>query len=183
MERVIHHENCFYVVENRKLINAQTKEEETKLRYTYVRNYTNDDICFIIIKNHFFLWDKIHKRAQELGVELLCQNQRYTYYHTTGEFNFVFGVKRDGSAFVIGRSFRPIYDNLYKIGRFAYQIVDGELEKLCECAEFERIDVRVEISAGENGFSEMLAFKKIGKRWEVVNHWRPGNIMPRKLKK
>ena len=167
-----------YIVKNEKLIDAQTQKEEKKLPYKYIRNYMNDDICYIIIQNRFFRWNKKRQSAEELGVEILCQNPRFTYYYTLGNINFVFATAEDGKSFVLGKSFQPIYDNLYKIGRYAYQIINGELEKLCECMEFEKIGVRIEISAGENGVSEMLAFQKVGNVWQVVNHWRPGNIAP-----
>lgn len=172
----------FFAVKGEKLYQTSSKEEEKELRYKYVRNYFDDNICYIIIKDHFFIWKRDEKKAEELKVNLLCQNKYLTYYVTEGAINYVFAVKDNGEIFVIGRSFVPIVDNLYKIGRYAYQIVNGELEKLCECMEFERIDVRVEISAGENGMSEMQAFTKEGQRWKKVNHWRPGNIVPQNRK-
>lgn len=180
-KELIHIEKQFFIVKGEKLFNAQTNEEEKTLPYTYVRNYFNDNICYVIIGSRFFKYIKNEKRAVEIKTELLCQNDLFACYHTAvpeTKNNFVFILKPNGKSAVIGSSFQPIYDNLYKIGRYAYQIVDGNLEKLCECMEFEKIGIRVEISAEETGISEMLAFKKFGKRWEVVNRWRPGNIIP-----
>lgn len=183
---LIRFENKFFFVEGEKLLNAQTKEEEKCIPYKYVRNYRNDNICYIIIGSRFFKYIRNEKRAVEIKTELLCRNTLFECYHTTvpeTKNNFVFVVKPNGESAVIGSSFQHIYDNLYKIGRYAYQIVDDNLEKLCECMEFEKIGIRIEISAEETGVSEMLAFKKFGKRWEVVNHWRPGNIVPTANKK
>ncbi len=178
-ERVIRFENRFFIVVNDQLIDAQTKQA-SDIPYTYVRDYTDNNVCFIIIKNRFYKWIKEQKVAVEWPTEMLCQNSRFTCYYTKSnrKNNYVFLAKVDGTAAVIGSSFQPIYDNLYKIGRYAYQIIDGELDKLCECMEFEKIGVRIEISAEESGASEMQAFQKFGNRWEVVNRWLPGNIVP-----
>ena len=179
-KKLIRFENKFFFVVGEKLFNAQTKEE-AKIPYTYVRNYVNDNICYIIIGSRFFKYIKDEDLAVEIKTELLCKGNLFAYYHTAVpeiKNNYVFILKDNGVSAVIGSSFQHIHDNLYKIGRFAYQIVDDNLEKLCECMEFEKIGVRIEISAEETGVSEMLAFKKFGKRWEVVNHWRPGNIVP-----
>ncbi len=179
-KKLIRFENKFFFVVGEKLFNAQTKEEAT-IPYTYVRNYVNDNICYIIIGSRFFKYIKDKDLAVEIKTELLCKGNLFAYYHTAVpeiKNNYVFILKDNGVSAVIGSSFQHIHDNLYKIGRFAYQIVDDNLEKLCECMEFEKIGVRIEISAEETGVSEMLAFKKFGKRWEVVNHWRPGNIVP-----
>lgn len=177
-KELIHIEGSFFIIVDEKLYDAETKEEEKKLRYKYVHNYFDKNIGYVIIKNRFFIWFKDKKAAQEYGVEMLCQNPRFTYYYTQGDINFVFAVKTNGEIFIIGRSFCPIYDNLYKIGRYAYQIINGELEKLCECMDFEKIDIRVEISAGEIGVSEMQAFQKVGNRWKMVTRWLPGHINP-----
>lgn len=178
--------NSFFIVKGEKLFNAQTNEEEKTLPYTYVRNYFKDNICYVIIGNRFFKYNKNEKSAVEIKTKLLCKNNLFEYYHTAvpeTKNNFVFLLKPNGESAVIGSSFQPIYDNLYKIGRYAYQIVDDNLEKLCECMEFEKIGVRIEISAEETGASEMQAFQKFGKRWEVVNRWLPGNIVPSSNKK
>lgn len=180
-KELIRIEKKFFIVKGKKLVNAQTGKEETQLKYTYVHNYFNENICYVIIGKRFFKYLRDQRCAVEIKTELLCKNSLFEYYHTAvpeTKNNFVFIVKQNGESAVIGSSFQHIYDNLYKIGRYAYQIVDDNLEKLCECMEFEKIGIRIEISAEETGYSEMLAFKKFGKRWEVVNHWRPGNIVP-----
>lgn len=179
-KKLIHYEGKIFLLDGEKLIEAETQQEEQSLRYKYVRNYSNDEICYVIIGNRFFEWNKPNKVARELTVATLCQNSRFTYYYTKGDTNIVFTVKKDGTTFVLGTCFIPICDNLYKIGRYAYQIVDGEVEKLCECGDFDTVGIRVEISAEEEGVSEMLSFEKRGNRWKKVNHWRPGNIIPQK---
>lgn len=179
MEKLILVDGHLFSLKGEKLFNEQTKLEEKKLRYKYVRNYADESICYVIIENRFFKWYKSEKRAQEFEVKVLCKNSHYTYYYTVGTCNFVFVSSVKGEISIIGRSLQHIYDNLYKIGRFAYQIVDGIPEKLCECMSFVKINIRVEISAGEDSLSEMQAFQKEGKRWKKVAQWLPGNIVPK----
>lgn len=181
-EKLIQIGKRFFFVKEEKLFDAETHLEETELHYLYVRNYSDENICYIITQNRFFQWDYIQGEAQEYPVEILCQNKLFTYFYTTEGVRFVFATNAFGKIFIIGRNFQHIYENLYKIGKYAYQIVDGELEKICECMEFEKIDVFVEISAGESGISETLSLKKEGKKWRKVNHWLPGNIIPRKFR-
>lgn len=181
MEKLILVNGHLFSLKGEKLFNEQTRLEEKTLRYKYIRNYADDSICYVIIGNRFFKWFRKERRAQEFDANVLCQNSYQTYYYTKGQTNFVFSTYNDGEISVLGRSFQPICDNLYKIGKYAYQIVDGMLEKLCECMSFEKINIRVEISAGEDSLSEMQAFQKEGKRWKKVAQWLPGNIVPKNL--
>ena len=170
-----------FVLENGKLCNAQTKEEVKDLPYLFFKNYPAQE--FVVVDNRLFQWFDDDRKIRELPLIFLCKDNNFSYFYSDnpgkehGEGRFVIAFK-ENRIFLIGRAFMQIHDNLYKIGRYAYQIVDGHLEKLCECLNFEKIDVRVEISAGENGMSEMQAFKKVGQRWKKVTHWRPGHIVP-----
>lgn len=181
MEKSMKIQNQRFILNKEKLCWAQTKEEVSGIQYLYVRNYPDEE--YVIIGTKLFQWFSQTNTAKEIPLAFLCKDKIYSYYYSEnegkrhGEGRFVFAINTE-KIYLIGRAFAHIHDNLYKIGRYAYQIVDGELEKLCECMEFETIDVRVEISAEENGISEMQAFKKVGNRWKQVTYWRPGNIVP-----
>ena len=175
-----------FIVENEKLVDARNKQEEKNLIYGCYKDYINPHIRYVIVNQQFWIWFENRKQAKDIKTSLLCQGRYFSYYVTEqigSEENSicVFALKENGKVSLLGRTFETICDTLLKIGNFVYQQIDGDLEMLCACQDFEVFDSRVEINTGEKDYSEMHVFQFTGHCWKEIMHWRPGNIVPQQM--
>lgn len=177
--------NCFtlngriYRIENGKLYDIafrnQLVNEET---YVYLNRPGQSNILVIADKVYLHKNDKY----LEVNTAVICENKNFKYFRTDTPNlpeSHVFYRTESGKYGLVGRTFTEIFENeVFKIGKKAYQLIKNDLVYMTECEEFERWKDRLEIHTGEPDYSEMFAYEKKCGQWTEVYHYVPGVLKP-----
>ncbi len=186
-KNLIKFDGHYFFLEKNALYEDGTNRKVNEQKYLFVNNYGTKSYDVLVIEQSvFFIFpDKV----KEISTDTLLEGKYADYFYTLsegekkGENIYVFSQCADRKPMLIGRSFLPMVDNVYKIGKKAYQLTDNQLIEMCECCEFDTYFDKLEIHTGEKDYSVMYTFKKSGGIWEQINKWIPGSLKPQNDKK
>ena len=185
-KKLITYDGCDYFYENNNLYEDATKRKVSNQNYLFANNYGTKPYNILAIGNHvFFIYpDKVER----VFTNLLIQDKQSEYFYTEGTGNedgndiYVF-IRRKNSKkpALLGRSMQQITENVYKIGKFAYQIIDGKLQDMCPCTEFEAFSTLLEIQTGEPSCSKLIIYKKSSHGWKKIHENERGSLRSRNI--
>lgn len=169
-KNLICHKGCEYFWENNHLYENATKRRVCEQNYLFASNYGTKPYNILAIENDvYFIYPD---RVEKVFTCQLLQEDRAEYFYTEntgdedGNETYVF-VRRENSKkpALLGRSLRLITEDVYKIGKQAYQVINGQLHDMCPCTEFEIFRNMLEIQTGDD-FSKVIIYKKTSKGWK-----------------
>lgn len=173
-----------FLLENGILYEEATLYRVKNEKYLYVNNYGLKPFDILVIdKTVFFVFEK---KVKEISTYTLLEGKYAHYFFTATEGDekgngiFVFSKSENRKPMLLGRSYLPILDDVYKIGKKAYQVAQDQLLELCECYDYDTYFDHLEIHTDEKGYSVMYTYKKCGGIWQQINKWVPGSIKPQK---
>ncbi len=184
-KNLVKYDGHYFFLENGALYEDGTNRKVNDKKYLFVSNYGTRPFDILVIeKTVFFIFSE---KVKEISTYSLLEGKYADYFYTAtenekGEGIYVFSKTENGRPMLIGRSFSEITDNVYKIGKKAYQIAREQLLEMCECTEFDRYVNRLEIHTGEKDYSEMYVYEKHGGIWEQTYKWIPGQLQPQYAK-
>lgn len=175
-----------YFLEKNNLYENGSNRRINEQNYLFANNYGTKPYNILAIENTvFFVYpDKVKKIPT---AELLQEKQAEIFYtEGTGDEDgndiYVF-IRRNSSKrlALLGRSLQKITTNVYKVGKFAYQVVNGQFHDMCLCTEFEVYKDLLEIQTGDPHFGTVFIYKKTSKGWEKIREFQGGNIRSRNI--
>lgn len=163
-----------YRIENGKLFDVAFGHHEVDPE-TYVLLNRGGGNYILIFQNRAFHYDF---QFSEIATELITENPKMKYFRTCCANplnNLVFyQIPSTGKNGLMGYGFEEIIeDEVFKIGKKAYQLYNHDLVYLCQYNCHEMWKDRLEIHTGEKDYSEMFAYEKRCGKWELVHHYRP----------
>lgn len=175
-----------YFLEKNNLYESDTNRRINEQNYLFANNYGTKPYNVLAIENTvFFVYpDKVKKIPT---TELLQEKQAEIFYtegtgDEDGNDTYVF-IRRANSKrlSLLGRSLQEITENVYKIGKYAYQVINGQLCDMCPCTEFETFRDLLEIQTGEQHFGTVFVYKKTSKGWEKIREFQGTSIRSRNI--
>lgn len=175
-----------YFLEKNKLYENDTKRRVNEQNYLFASNYGTKPYDVLAIEDTvFFVYpDKVKKIPT---TELLPEKQVEIFYtegteDEIGNDIYVFVRMANSKRLsLLGRSLEEIREDVYKIGKHAYQVIDKQLCYMCPCTEFEAFRNLLEIQTGEQHFGTVFIYKKTSKGWEKIREAQGSCIHSRNI--
>lgn len=183
---LICHNGKLYFWEKSNLYEYETNRKISKLNYLFASNYGTKPYDILAIETDvFFIYPDT---AKKISTDTLLEEKNANYFYTedTGDENgndiYVF-IQRGNpqKTALLGRSLQQITEDVYKIGKIAYQVIDGQLYDMCPCTDFEISGNLLEIQTGDPGCSKLVCYRKSSAGWRKINEWERRNLHSRNI--